>query len=120
MEKLKYLIIRFSDNDFYAVYCKLAACILLAERALPTDKNKLSFLVNQLLFGMYVLFQNPFKYNGMEKMDSTYIDHMRAYLQIDPTRILVNEDAVEYKLNTDWDNGETLYVDLENKQWMVF
>ncbi len=115
------IVIRFGDNDFCRAMQGLSVFLLGNDTpALPNDKEKIAFIINQVFFGCYVFYQNPFEYNGLEKMDKNYIAHMKVYLQVNAQSIFVNEEADAYMAKNRYDNGESIYIDFVNKQSNMF
>lgn len=104
------IAIRYADNDFINTFTPVMNCILESYRhtgEIITDKEKLCTIINEISYGMYLLFQNRF----------TYIDNnnTKLYLQLTSDRIMFNEEVDEYcaKLIDNWDNAETVILDTD-------
>lgn len=106
MEKLlEKIAIRFGDNDFYNCFEGVLQTLDNAFKyhgKLPTDKKLLCVIINQLIYGHYLLFQNQFEYN--EEKDGVISKRTKQYLQITPEKILINEEVDNFIRGIDWDN----------------
>jgi hypothetical protein len=109
------IAIKFGDNDFYNCFTGVLKTLLNAYRhtgTLPTDKEQLCEIINQISYGHYLLFQNQFEYNdeGNGKLCSrTY-----NYLQINSSKILINDEVDKYLVDEeDFRNGETFILDTD-------
>jgi len=121
-EKLRSLAINFGDNDFHSACSCLLKMLKVAHEHSDnfqnlTDKTKLCFIINQMLFGAYVSCQNVFEYNGLENMDADYISHMKEYLTVEPKNILINDEA-DFKI-MHRNNGEVFYIEFQFGQVWV-
>jgi len=103
------IAIKFGDNDFINTFHPLMNLLFEAFKhtgKLPTDKKVLLRIINSISFSFYILFQN-----------SDYMKADKAYLQIDESMLLLNEEVDQY-LNSlvDYnmqDNYSTFILDTE-------
>ncbi len=113
--------IKGGDNDFGNRFIPVLNTLKYAFEdvgKLPEDKDKICFIINKLSPVMYLLFQNQYRYNGLEDVEqglhtgrsAEYI-HTEKYLQIFPDQILLNEEVDVYLKTTDDDNSGTILFD---------
>ena len=79
------IAILFGDNDFYNCFCGVLEAFRDAykkNRNISQDKEQLCKIINEMSYGMYLLYQNPFQYN--EEVSSEGSDRTKKYLQITP------------------------------------
>ena len=69
---------------------------------------------------MYLLFQNQYRYNGMQEVtdglktdENREWNHIKEYLEITPDNILLNEEVDVYLSETKCDNSDTYLLDTE-------
>lgn len=103
------IAIRFYDNDFYNTFYGVLEALMngsfYATRVIK-DKKKLCKVINEISYGMYLLYQNPFK-RPMNKLT-------RQELKIKPKDILLDEEVDAFLLEVDgWDNAETFVLDTD-------
>ena len=118
------IAIKFGDNDFYNCFTGVLKTLLEAKKwysELPTDKEKLSIIINEISYGCYLLFQNQFEY-GKEYTTKTIDITLKEYLKISPKNILLNEEVDEYfkgeyidtifvlDTNLDYDGNEAIHT----------
>ena len=114
------IAIRYHDNDFYFAFLGILHTIDGAcdnarnwrDAGLSTfDKERWAEIINEMMLGMYLLWQNQMCYSC--DREST-----KKYLTIKPEYVLLNEEVDEYLSKTEWDNGETFVMDrrLQNKE----
>lgn len=105
------ILIRFGDNDFATTWLRvLESASSSPEFFKIKDKKKLAFMLSKAAAGMYVLHQNRCEYNGLENLDETDFKSTASYLEIDESRIYLDEEVDQYLISRDWDNSETFYV----------
>lgn len=107
------IAIHFGDNDFINTYEPLGKILLQAFRNgsldESTSKEKIVFIVNQLIYGVYVLFQNNCKYE--EEKDFS-ISNTKEYLQITTENVMLDDEAYQYlETMRSVQNREVLVVD---------
>lgn len=100
---MKKIAIKFGDNDFGNTFFGVLQMLFDSFKysgKLPTDKEKLCFLINELSPIAYITHQNMWEYNGLEQATGLNTDinkeflHTKNYLQkITPERILINEEV---------------------------
>lgn len=106
------IAIKFGDNDFYGTFHGVLQTILSAKAfkgRMVEDKEQLCEIINQISYGMYLLYQNQFEYN-IERLGGV-CESTKDWLQISPDRLLLNEEVDIYLRETEWDNGETFILD---------
>lgn len=108
------IAIRFGDNDFSNTFHGVLATIHDAYKwndKIPT-KEQLCKIINEMVYGHYLLYQNMFEYN--DEKSGEICEGTKKYLQqIKPERILINEEVDQYLKNTKWDNSETFILDTD-------
>lgn len=107
------LVIVFGDNDFVKTYEPLGEILLQAFRKglldESTSKEKITFIINQLVYGVYVLFQNNCKY---EEEKSFCVSNTKEYLQITTDNIMLDDEAYDYlETMKNIPNREVLVID---------
>lgn len=107
------IAIKFWDNDFYNCFTGVLQTLLAAHRwnKLPSNKEHLAKMINEISYGCYLLFQNQFEYN--EEKSGEPNDKIREYLKIKPENILIDKEVDDYiNDNRSFSNGETFILDL--------
>lgn len=92
--------IKFGDNDYYKSFVGVLEAIKNA-RSIPQDKEKICEIVNEISYGMYLLYQNPLEEG----------DNIKQYLQIKPDDILIDDEVEKYLEEFEWNNSETFVFD---------
>jgi len=117
------LAIRFGDNDFYNAFYGILEAIGNSNKWRKEelkDKEKLCLIINQISYGMYLLYQNRFEYN--EEKSGNLCERTKNYLQIEPDQIYIDKevDNLSYELTGD-DNSETfvLICEIEFKPYYM-
>lgn len=110
------IAIVFGDNDYYNTHINLMKLLNDAIQwtdELPTDKDKLCFLLNDLSAGMYMLFQHTSAYNSVN-FNEVY-SHSSEYLSLKPSDILFDEEVDEYcnRVGDGNGNSSTYILDSE-------
>lgn len=108
------IAIKFGDNDFYNCFTGVLTTLLAAYKwneSLPTDKEKLCKIINEISYGCYLAFQNQFNYN--EEKTGQLCQRTKEYLQIKPTQILLNEEVDAYLKSDAFMNSETFILDTD-------
>lgn len=115
------LLIKTGDNDFYNTFKPMMEFLLQDKKILKIkDKTKLSFILSNMAFAFYVGNQNPCEYNGLEKLDSKYIQYMKNYLTVYEDQIFIDDEAVDYMNKCEyWDNGESYAINDYSAEVMV-
>ena len=91
------IAINFHDNDFWRTYEAFGMAMkeMIHNKEAIITKELIRDLWNESCYGLYVLYQNQFKYNSDDARKSTGI-----YLQLgDTDDIYINEEANEYLKN---------------------
>ena len=112
------IAVEFGDNDFWSCFNVLGS-LLVSDARLSNlvieDKKKLATAFSAILQSAYWLVQNGGTYGDAPPDDMKY-----PYLTIRPESIFLNEEVdaflEAYGRNQ---NGEMLFVDLENNQYTV-
>ena len=105
------IAIKFGDNDFYNCFYGILETIKNAEcwnNNITRDKEKLCKIINQISYGIYLLYQNSFEYN--EEKDGNLCERTKNYLQITSDKILIDEEVDTYLKEINWDNSETFIL----------
>ena len=108
------IAIKFGDNDFYNCFTGVLKTLLEAYKwtdKLPTDKEKLCMIINEISYGCYLLFQNQFSYN--DEKTGELCQRTKQYLMISPNQILVNEEVDAYLKSDAFMNSETFILDTD-------
>lgn len=108
------IAIVFGDNDYYNTHINLMKLLNDAIQwtgELPTDKDKLCFLLNELSAGMYMLFQHTSKHKS-ENFNEAY-SHSSEYLSLKPSDILFDKEVDEYCNRVGDGNASTYILDSE-------
>ena len=106
------IAIKFGDNDFYNCFYGVLETIKNARKwndKVTEDKEQLCKIINEISYGLYLLYQNSFEYNNEKSGELD--NHTKQYLQITPDQILINEEVVEYLQEVEWDNSDTYVFD---------
>lgn len=106
------IAIKFGDNDFYNCFYGVLETIKNARNwnnKLTENKEELCKIINEISYGVYLLYQNSFEYN--DEKSGNVCDRTKKWLQITPDRILVNEEVTKYLKEVEWDNSETYVFD---------
>ncbi len=106
------IAIKFGDNDFYNCFYGVLETIKNARKwndKVTEDKEQLCKIINEISYGLYLLYQNSFEYNNEKSGELD--NHTKQYLQITPDQILINEEVVKYLQEVEWDNSETYVFD---------
>ena len=112
--KIKFMkiAIKFGDNDFYNCFYGVLETIKNARKwndNVTEDKEKLCNIINEISYGLYLLYQNSFEYN--QEKSGILCSHTKKNLQIKPDQILINEEVSKYLLEVEWDNSDTYIFD---------
>ncbi len=108
------IAIKFGDNDFFNCFYGILETIKNAREwnnETTECKDELCKIINEISYGIYLLYQNSFKYNKESTGESC--EDTKNYLKIKPEQILINKEVDAYLLLNDWDNGETFIFDSE-------
>jgi len=117
---MKKLAIVTGDNDFYYTWNGILRSIQYASNngnsALTSNKVKLCELINAMIPTHYLLHQNHWSYNGLEKIEEGALKNKEVvdiakYLSVVPNDLLIDEEVDRYLRDTRWDNGETFIFD---------
>ena len=106
------IAIKFGDNDFYNCFYGILETIKNARKwndNVTENKDELCNIINEISYGLYLLYQNSFEYN--EEINGTLNAKTKGYLQIRPDQILINEEVVKYLEEVEWDNSDTYIFD---------
>lgn len=110
------IAIKTSDNDFYNCFFGVLTSMLNAynhTNTLPSEKTQLTRIVNEISYGMYLLFQNQFKHNKEAKEGLEEIPTTKKYLIISEDQILINDEVDDHVASVNgWNNGETFVLDI--------
>ena len=110
------IAIRFHDNDFGITFHIVLETLLSAydwDNKLPTNKELLLKIINEISYGCYLAGQNQFEYN--EEKNGELHQKTKQYLQLQTKNILINEEVDNFLKENDWDNGETFILDTNIK-----
>lgn len=108
------LAIKFRDNDFFYCFYGVLEAIKNSwefNNELPENKELLCKMINEISYGMYLLYQNPFRYN--EEKSGDLCERTKKYIQITPEQLLINDEVTDYLKKVDWDNSETYILDTD-------
>jgi len=97
------IAIKFGDNDFYNTFYGVLETIKNAKKwnsSLTEDKEELCKIINEISYGIYLAYQNPFPN-----------ENIKEYLKIKPKQLLINEEVTKYLTETEWDNSDTYVFD---------
>lgn len=106
------IAIKFYDNDFYQCFYGVLETIKNARKwndKVTMDKDQLCKIINEISYGIYLLYQNSFEYN--EEESGNLSTKTKLYLEITSDQILLNEEVTKYLNETEWDNSETFIFD---------
>lgn len=108
--EIKKLAINFGDNDYHRTFKSILDTIALSylnNGSLDFTKEQITFIINELSYGMYLLHQNRFKYE---------VDDSSEYLTIIVEMVHINEevDSLIDDITTK-DNGNHQVFILDNK-----
>lgn len=106
------IAIKFGDNDFYNCFYGVLETIKNARKwnnKVTENKEELCKIINEISYGLYLLYQNSFEYN--EEKSGELFNRTKKYLQITPDQILLNEEVVKYLQEVEWDNSDTFIFD---------
>ena len=106
------IAIKFGDNDFYNCFYGVLETIKNARKwndNVTEDKKKLCKIINEISYGLYLLYQNSFEYN--EEKSGNICKRTKEYLQITPDQILINDEVTKYLSEVEWDNSDTYLFD---------
>lgn len=106
------IAIKFGDNDFYNCFYGVLETIKNAKKwndRVTENKEELCKIINEISYGLYLLYQNSFEYN--EEKSGELCNRTKVYLQITPDQILINEEVVKYLEEVEWDNSQTFVFD---------
>ena len=106
------IAIKFCDNDFYQCFYGVLETIKNARKwndKVTMDKDQLCKIINEISYGIYLLYQNSFEYN--EEESGNLSTKTKLYLEITSDQILLNEEVTKYLNETEWDNSETFIFD---------
>ncbi|WPH64700.1 hypothetical protein [Vibrio phage vB_VpaP_SJSY21] len=113
------LVIKFGDNDFGCSLLKLGEWVL--EEGLTAEvlnqmskRGEINEILTRAFRSCCILYQNRFDMYVNWERDGETISDMDRYAKGDYYKITNARVVNEYPL--DWENGETLVVDLTNKQ----
>lgn len=101
------IAIKFGDNDFYNCFYGILETIKNAAKwnnKITQNKEQLCKIINEISYGLYLLYQNSFKYN--EEKSGNICKKTKEYLQITPDQILINEEVTKYLLEFDGSNAK--------------
>lgn len=90
------IAIRFGDNDFYSTWNNVMETLQVAYDTygeLPSTKEKLLLMINNVSYGFYLLFQNQFKYHEEAELK---VSSTKEYLIMTENELLLNEEVDEY------------------------
>jgi hypothetical protein len=101
------IAIKFGDNDFIKTFDPIMDTLhkaYLYREELPTSKEHLLKIINNLSFSYYLLFQSR-----------GYLETEKNYLQLDKSKLLLNEEVDDYlnSLESGYDNSSTFILDTE-------
>ena len=105
------IAINFGDNDFYSTFQGLLSFFLKLQTESPINqaytKEEVCFLLNELLFPMYLSYQHHFR----GELDPEEFTHMKTILKLTPDQIYLNEEATEYtqQLNISGEGNKEVY-----------
>jgi len=105
------IAIKFGDNDFYHMWYGVLTVLAEAykySKRLPIEKTRLCIIINKLVYGCYLAFQNQFEYNN----EGGHGDG--SYYQINEDQILIDHEVDEYLKETSWDNSETFVLSIDD------
>lgn len=106
------IAIKFGDNDFYNCFYGILETIKNARKwndKVTKNKEELCKIINEISYGLYLLYQNSFEYN--EEKSGELCSRTKEYLQITPDQILIDEEVVTYLQEVEWDNSEVFVFD---------
>lgn len=110
------IAIRFSDNDFYNTFYGVLKTLQTASdwvgnETLFASKENLVLVINEISTGIYMSFQNEFRYSNGRSM-SEHILYIKEYLKITEANILIGEEVDTYvKENKQVANSEVYIID---------
>lgn len=117
---MKKIGIEFGDNDFHSCFTGVLEVLYNTSKSSESNESRGSFedltkeqiciIVNQISYGMYLLYQNKFTYN-IEK-NNVVDESLIEYLKIKPESILFDKEVDEYANSGKFLNGEAFFVDL--------
>lgn len=105
---MKVLAIKFGDNDFVITMTAFGELFLKYKECngfVNFSKEQIVQIWNELVPGIYLMFQNRFRYDCSDYYKSNY-------LKIDESKVFFDEDAKElfHKCMNGWGNQETLFI----------
>jgi hypothetical protein len=106
------IAIKFGDNDFYNCFYGVLETIKNAIKwndKVTTDREQLCKIINEISYGLYLLYQNSFEYN--EEKSGDLHPRTKEYLKITPDQILINDEVVNYLSGIEWANSEVYVFD---------
>lgn len=132
--KINKIAIKFGDNDFYNTLRPLLEIIKISQtwkhyrNEIELDKTRLCWIINNLSPIIYIMFQNFWEYNGLDKIEikdtskSSEFKRIQKYLQITEDQLLINNEVDEYiqSLKDGWDNQETHILDMVNIEPIIY
>lgn len=96
----------FNDNDFVPTFEAIMEFFSKLEE-IPRSKSQICKIVNEIVLGFYLAYQNKFRYRNSEEE----LEKARKYLQIGEENILLDEEVSKYcEDNQWWDNSETILL----------
>jgi len=102
----KIILIKFGDNDFYKTFIHAMEQLHKKDFIYDLNKKQIAFVFSEVLFTSYIIAQNNLAYNGLEKLDEKYIERMKGYFKLKPSKILTGDEVVV----NEWDNSESFYM----------
>lgn len=117
MRNLK-LGIRFANNDYYLTMRGILMTLFIASemgtlnaREFLKNKQHVQLIINQLSYGCYLAFQNPF-IHGEEARNNSYAPDRSSYLDIPPEDIFIGDEVPELLNSADFEyDGEFFVID---------
>jgi hypothetical protein len=109
------IAIKFGDNDFYNCFYGVLETIKNARQwnnKITEDKEQLCKIINEISYGLYLLYQNSFEYN--KEKSGNICKKTKKYLQITSDQILINEEVTKYLKEVNWNNSDTYVFDSES------
>ena len=110
--------INFGDNDFFNTFRPLMGTFLKAYEYDPEGveqltKEQVVYILNELFFGFYMLFQNKFQYNIAEEEKL----HTKEYLKLTEKDILFDVEVDDKLTKTNLNCNLSFYwVDFDCEQ----
>lgn len=117
---IKKLGVNFGDNDFYYTFENTLKTVMLwrlSNKLLENcSKDKLTHLINSQLYPSYLMGQNSFEYNGLEKgiKSNEFKDQYKSikeYLCINKNQVFVNKEVDDFLSSDNFFNGEFFFID---------